>query len=126
MLRSWHLAVLRFAVTRENADKLGMLAAANEIDGLGRRYDDGSEFGFFRKTSSELCAAILKRDEASDKILRRYLAQIDDVRLNRALAAALEIENAERAAERRRSKLGPSLWHGLPSRGDLSGLRRLR
>ena len=36
MLRTWHLAMLRFAVTRDHADRLGVLAAANEIDRQGR------------------------------------------------------------------------------------------
>jgi hypothetical protein len=35
MVRGWHLAVLRFAVTRDNADRLGLYAVANEIDGCG-------------------------------------------------------------------------------------------
>lgn len=119
MLRNWHLALLRFAVTQENADRLGVLAVANEIDGLGRRQEDKASFSFFRKTSLEVCAAILQRDEAADTFLRQYLAQIDDVRLKRALATALEIELPQSAAEKSRSKPAPSLWRGLPSRSNI-------
>jgi hypothetical protein len=61
MLRSWQFAILRFALTQDNADRLGVLAVANQIDSLGRQHEDKPEFGFFRKTSSELCAAILQR-----------------------------------------------------------------
>jgi len=61
MLGSWQFAILRFAATLDNADRLGVLAIANQIDRLGRQHEDKPEFGFFRKTSSELCAAILQR-----------------------------------------------------------------
>src|ERR1700759_1277790 len=118
MLRAWHLAILRFAVTRDNADRLAVLAVAREIDGLGRSQQSPS-FGFFRNTSSELSAAILDRDEAADKTLRRYLGQIDEAPLGRAIGAALEIELSTRATEKRRSRITSSLWQGLPSRGNI-------
>jgi len=117
MLRAWHLAVLRFAVTRDNADRLGVLAIAGEIDRLGRGHGEPS-FGFFRKTSSELSAAICKLDEAADAILRQYLTQVEDIRLRRALGAALGIELPTQTAEKRRSRMTSSLWQGLPSRGN--------
>jgi hypothetical protein len=117
LLRSWHLAVLRFAVTRENADKLGVLAAANEIDGLSRQKEDTTGFEFFRKTSLDLCDAVLARREAAEEILRQYVAQIDDVRLARTLAAALEINLTLSAPDKKRSKPARSLWRGLTSQG---------
>src|SRR6201995_5842271 len=107
MLRTWHLAILRFGVTRDNADRLAVFAVAREIDGLGRSQQSPS-FGFFRKTSSELSAAILDRDEAADKTLRRYLGQVDEAPLGRAIGAALEIELPARA-EKRRSRITSSL-----------------
>jgi hypothetical protein len=116
MLWAWHLAVLRFAVTLDNADRLNVFAIANEIDGLGRQYEDKTDFGFFRKTSSELCAAILQPSEASNVILRQYLTRIDHFRLKRALAAALEIELHEPASGKKRSKPDTDLWKGLPPR----------
>ncbi len=119
MLRAWHLAILRFAVTRENADRLVVFAAAHEIDGLGRRSQESPSFGFFRKASSNLSAAIVKRDNAADAILRQYLSQIDDVPLRRTLAAALEIEPANQTSEKRRSRMPSSLWKGLASRGNI-------
>jgi hypothetical protein len=119
MLRSWQLAILRFAVTLDNADRLGVLAIANQIDRVGRQHETEPEFGFFRKTSSELCAAILQRGETADGMLRQYLAQIDDVPLKRALAAALEIEHGEPASVKRRSKPATDLWRGLSSRGNI-------
>jgi hypothetical protein len=74
LLRAWHLAILRFALTRENADRLGVLMTANEIDRLGRPEDAGPDFSFFRRTSAELCAVIPRRHERDDVVLNRYLA----------------------------------------------------
>jgi hypothetical protein len=117
MVRSWHLAVLRFAVTRDNADRIGVFAIANEIDGLGRQHEENPHFGFFRKTSSKLCAAILQQDETAEVVLRAYLTHIDDVRLKRALAAALETGRESRARES--PNRNAALWRGLPTRGDV-------
>jgi hypothetical protein len=119
MLRSWQLAVLRFAVTQDNADRLGVLAVANQIDRLGRQHEDEADFGFFRKMSSEVCAAILQRNETADVVLRQYLARIDDLRLKCAFAAALEIEHGEPASDKKRSKPATDLWRGLSSRGNI-------
>jgi hypothetical protein len=58
-LRAWQLAILRFAVTLVNADRLTVLAIASEIDRPGPRQDGTPGFSFFRRTSAELCAAIL-------------------------------------------------------------------
>jgi hypothetical protein len=62
-LRAWHLAVLRYAVTLDNADRLAVLRIAREIDRLYPRQQDSTEFEFFRRTSAELCAAILQPNE---------------------------------------------------------------
>jgi len=120
LVRAWHLAILRFAVTRENADWLGVFAIANGIDRLGSHRDDSPHFGFFRKTSTELCRSILGRSEAADLALRQYLARIDEGPLKRALAAALEIDPRDTIAVRRRRKPDNNLWRGLPSRGNVS------
>jgi len=58
-LRAWQLAILRFAVTWDNADRLAVMAIANEIDRLGLQHNGKAAFSFFRRTSAELCAAIL-------------------------------------------------------------------
>jgi hypothetical protein len=114
-LRSWHLAILRFAVTRDHADRLGVLAVANEIDRLGMPESDCGEFGFFRRTSIELCEAILHPDQASrETTLRRYLARIDDLKLKRALAIVMDLEQLQQAP--RRSKPYSALWRKQLSR----------
>jgi hypothetical protein len=119
MLRSWQLAILRFAVTLDSADRLGVLAIANEIDRLGLQHKRGPEFGFFRRTSAELCAAILQPNETTDAILRQHLARVDDGRMKRAFAAAIEIDEPESTSiKRQRAKPESDLWKGLASRGS--------
>ena len=89
-LRAWQLAILRFAVTLDNADRLTVMAIASEIDKLGPRHDSKPDFSFFRKTSAALCAAILRPNELTPAVLRQYLAQIDEDRLKHAFAATIE------------------------------------
>ena len=45
-MRSWHLAILRFALTLDNADRLGVFAIAREIDRLHRPHDERMDFEF--------------------------------------------------------------------------------
>lgn len=56
LLHTWQLAVLRFAITLDDADRLHLLAIADEID-RGGQFDRQSSFSFFRSCSTELCAA---------------------------------------------------------------------
>jgi hypothetical protein len=119
LLRAWHLAILRFALTRNNADRLGVLAIANEIDRLGRPpHEVGAGFSFFRRESGELCAATLRLLKESDLILSRYLAQINDAHLKRTLEVALEVPPQKPDQARSRHKPDYDLWRGLPSRGS--------
>ncbi|WP_156927699.1 hypothetical protein [Bradyrhizobium sp. Tv2a-2] len=116
MVRAWHLAILRFAVTRDNADRLGVFAIANGMDRLGGDCAETTRFGFFRRISVGLCVSIVQRSEADDTELRQYLARIEDIRLRRTLAAAIEIEEPEMVAVRRRRRPEDDLWKGLPPR----------
>jgi hypothetical protein len=120
MLRAWQLAILRLAVTLDNSDRLGVFAIANEIDRLGRQHEPTPEFGFFHRSSAELCAAILQRNEAADATLRQYLSPVDDARLKRAFAAAIGIEQPESITVERSAKPERDLWEGLPSRGAVA------
>jgi len=117
LLRAWHLAILRLALTRDNADRLHVFAIASEIDRLGRR-DAPSGFSFFQRTSAELCTAMLRRQPGDDAVLGGYLAQIDDARLHRALAGALEIQQPKPDLARKRVRPNLDLWRGLPSRAN--------
>ena len=123
-LRAWHFALLRFAVTIDDADRLNVLAIANEIDRHGRQELD-SEFRFFRRTSAELCLAISGSGETRPQILRCYLAQIEESRLKQAFAAAVGILEQPLAPARRRPKHDQDLFRGLSLRKSAGlGLRK--
>jgi hypothetical protein len=116
-LRAWQLAILRFVVTLDNADRLAVLMIAAELDGVGPKPDNKSEFSFFRKTSAELCAAILRPNEMTSSLLRQYLARIDDDRLGRIFAAAMETDQPKASSVGKPVKRDNGLWKGLSSRG---------
>jgi hypothetical protein len=116
MLGAWHLAILRFAVTRDDTDRLNVIAIAGEIDRLGRERKEGTGFAFFRKTAASVCAAVLGSAETAGSTLQQYLARIDDARLKRAMAAACAVELSEPTAVGRRPKPAIDLWNGLASR----------
>jgi hypothetical protein len=116
-LRAWQLAILRFAVTLDNADRLAVLMIAAELDGVRQKRDSKPEFGFFRKTSAELCAAILRPNELSPTVLRQYLGRIDDRRLRRIFAAAVEADQPKPSSVGKPAKRDNGLWKGLSSRG---------
>lgn len=116
LLRAWHLAILRFALTRENSDRLGVLAIANTIDGLGGQEHLSRGFSFFRTTSVELSAAILRREQGDDAVVSRYLARIEDSQLRRTLAAALGEAQPMANLATKRVRPPQDLWRGLPSR----------
>jgi len=119
MIRAWHLAILRFAVTLDNADERGVLTIATGIDKLSGNGDETPQFSFFRRTSAELCGSILRRAQPADAILRDYLARIDDIRLKRALIAAIGIEKRGTTVLEGRPKPESELWRGLPSRNNV-------
>ena len=115
-LRAWHLAMLRYAVTLDNADRLAVLRIAHEIDRLDPRHDGGADFEFFRRTSAALCAAILQPSERSSTVLQQYLAWIEDDRLKRAIAAAIANVQPTVRPARKPVGRGDDLWRGLASR----------
>jgi hypothetical protein len=117
-LRAWQLAILRFAVTLDNADRLAVMAIAGEIDRLGPQHDSKPDFSFFHRTSTELCAAILTPNELSPTVLRQYLARIDDGRLKYVFAATIERDQPKLSSIGKPLKRDNGLWRGLSSRGN--------
>jgi len=92
-LRAWQLALLRFAITMDNADRLALLAIAAELDAPGARPFARPAFKFFHKASAELCQAIVNPQlPGSEAVLQRHLKRCDDDRLKRAFAAVLAID----------------------------------
>jgi hypothetical protein len=117
-LRAWQLAFLRFAVTLDNADRLAVLAIAAEMDGLDPLQDGRPSFGFFRRTSAELCAAILQPNEHSFTLLRQFLARMDDERLRLVFSAAIEADPPKVALTSTSIKRDTGLWRGLSTRDN--------
>jgi hypothetical protein len=118
LIRAWHLAILRFALTLDHADELAVFAIATKVDRLGENYGEERRFRFFRKMSTDLCASIARRDPTADAMLQQYLARIDDTRLQHAFAAVTEIEPRRTAPVRQPPRPEKSLWRGLTSRGS--------
>ena len=117
-LRAWQLAILRFAVTLDNADRLAVMAIAGEIDRLSPPHDSKPDFSFFHRTSAELCAALLTPNELSPTVLRQYLARIDDDRLKHVFAATIEADQPKLSSIGKPLKRDNGLWRGLSSRGN--------
>lgn len=119
----WLLAILRFAVTLRDDDRSAILVAAEEIDRPGKSSEDKSEFKFFRSTSIEICSAISeKQNLRGSAVLRLHLNRIEDCRLRRALAAAIEFGDSSptiKSSGKFRKRGGQDLWRGLrPPRDD--------
>jgi hypothetical protein len=115
-VRAWLLAVLRFATTLDDDDKLIVFAAAAEIDRLSSHHAGHGGFKFFYRTSAEVCAAIANpRQAGSVTVIRRHLERIKEERIKRALIGILEIEEAAAKAKGRSLKAKPrdDLWKGL-------------
>jgi hypothetical protein len=93
-IRDWLLAIIRLAITLEQTDRETVLAIAQEMDGLG--FVPGrSSFSYFLRTSTDVCRAVADRDDPSrTAILRRHVAAIDDRRLRRLTASAIDLEGA--------------------------------
>lgn len=117
-LRAWHLTMLRFAITLEDPTGKAAIAIATEIDALGQPRGARSSFEFFRKTSAKLCEAILQPQEPTYATLRQHLVRIDDDRLRRAFAAAINFDQLKEASASKPVKPNDDLWKELSSRGN--------
>jgi hypothetical protein len=110
-LREWLLLLLRFAITHEAKDEAAAWAMADEIDALGLRWRPSAP-NCFRRTSVEVCKAIAApagRERVT--VLRKHLARIDDLRLQRAFEAAVELEQGSPRASSEITQR--NLWTGL-------------
>jgi hypothetical protein len=116
-VNDWLLALLRYAVTLHDADKSAVLLIAEEIDKLGSRVENRSAFKFFRRTSTELCSAIMdKQNPKKSAVLHLHLSRIDDCRLRCAFEAAIEFGNTYRivpSVKKISKRDSQDLWEGL-------------
>nr|QIG97055.1 hypothetical protein G6P99_34735 [Bradyrhizobium sp. 6(2017)] len=114
LLCAWQLAVLRFTVTLDDADRMHVLAVAGELDRL-----DGAaagSFHFFRRTTAELCRAITGHDADAETVVRRFQMQIDNPRLRRAFEAAIAKDRTPPKLVASRTRPNDDLWRGLAPR----------
>ncbi|MHC2625702.1 hypothetical protein ACVIW2_007734 [Bradyrhizobium huanghuaihaiense] len=116
LLRAWQLAVLRFAVTRSESDRVNVTALAAELDRLGGQRSGEDSLHFFRRTSSHLCAAICGQRQDAEATLDRFCKQIDEPRLQLAFAAAVGLARSKPARSKPQPKRDPNLFRGLPAR----------
>ncbi|MGZ5811960.1 MAG: hypothetical protein ACXWKA_20120 [Xanthobacteraceae bacterium] len=102
-VEDWLLAILRFAITLNDTDLSLVRVLADDMDRLGV-VSARTAFGFFERTSIELCRAIAARNDPNSlPVLRRHLARIDDPRLRRAFVAVTEIDQFARITARKLS-----------------------
>ena len=116
-VRDWLLTILRYAVTLHDADRSAVLVIAEEIDKLGSHAEEPPAFKFFRRTSIELCSAILDaQNSKKSAVLHLHLKRIDDCRLRRAFEAAIDFVDTcpvARDANKMRKRGAQDLWKGL-------------
>jgi hypothetical protein len=116
-LRAWQLALLRFAVTRDNADRLASFSIAVELDAPGPWTPARSGFSFFRQASNKLCHAMLDPQHESNRVtLQQHLDRMDDEHLKHALAAALGVDAPRAGSVTASAKARRDLWRGLTPR----------
>lgn len=120
LLCAWQLAILRFAVTRNDCDRLNVAALAAELDRLGGRRCGKDSLHFFRRTSSHLCAAIDGQQQNAQATLDHFRKQIEEPRLRSAFAAAVGLARSKPARSRPQAKRDPNLFRGLPARAPAS------
>jgi len=112
-IREWLLLLLRYAVTREHADRLAVLALADELDSVGLWWRPAAP-SFFRRTSEDVCAAIETAGSAhSAAVLHRHITRIEDARLRRAFAAAVGLKLLPRRHAGKSKGKPADLWKGL-------------
>jgi len=115
-VRDWLLTILRYAVTLHDADRSAVLVIAEEIDKLGSHAEEPPAFKFSRRTSIELCSAILDaQNPKTSAVLHLHLKRIDDGRLRRAFEAAIDEDTspATNDADKMRKRGAQDLWKGL-------------
>ncbi|WP_338692410.1 hypothetical protein V5279_40595 [Bradyrhizobium sp. 26S5] len=114
LLGAWQLAVLRFTVTLDDADRMHVLAMAGELDRLDGAAD--GSFHFFRRTTAELCRAITGNDAHAVAIVRSFQMQIENPRLRRAFEAAIAKDRTPPKLVASRTRPSDDLWRGLAPR----------
>jgi hypothetical protein len=116
-VREWLLALLRFAITLEPADRSAVMSFANEMD-LGPLEPPRSSAGFFLRETAKICSAIVAVDGPKRaSVLKGHIARIEHLRLRQAFAAAVEFWRPPHApsipSKTKRTRKRTDLWKGL-------------
>ena len=113
-INDWLLAVLRFAVTLDQRDRVALMALAAEMDQLGLG-QSRSGFSYFSRTSAQFCDYIVgKAGSEKGAQLRSYIKGIKDDRLRRTLRAA--IFGKPLKSERSRLMTRDRLWKDIATK----------
>lgn len=108
------MLLLRLAITRDQADRSAAIEMAAELDSLDQ---SRATFGYFSRTSRDICDAITQsRNESSTTLLRQHASRIENQRLRLAFLSAVGLSeqcltNQSRPGERRVKST--DLWRGL-------------
>ncbi len=117
-LLAWQLALLRFALTRDDADRLALLAIARELDAPGVHASARPAFKFFHQASVMLSHAIDNPQHPdSAAALQRHLERSEGERLKRVLAAAFAMDIPSVRQLAAPPKPNHDLWRGLQPQG---------
>jgi hypothetical protein len=115
----WLLYLLHFAISRNAQDKIAVISAATELDAACSMYEP-LNFTFFRRTTEEVCRALLEKDHPRRRtILETHARHIEDERLRASFrAACLQEKSPPRARKHRQNRL--ELFRGLPTAKTLN------
>ena len=80
----------------------------------------GDSLHFFRRTSSQLCAAISGEQQNAETTLDGFCKQIEEPRLRLAFAAAIGTIPPDPAPAQVKPRRNPDLFRGLPARRSAS------
>ena len=113
LVADWLFLLLRFAMTRDDSDRARVQIMAEQIDAIGRPRPVASR-GFFRRTSEEVCMAVVESENPQSLgILKRHADRIDDLPLRRCFRLAAGLDPDPQLPLPGRRALHPELWRGL-------------
>jgi hypothetical protein len=112
-IKNWLLALLRFAVTHDETDRICVIEMARDLD-CQNSGTPGASFSYFDRITAEICNVIVADQNARRQaILLRLFNHIDDCRLRRALEAATECRPSGSTQKKAVKHRREHLWKGL-------------